>query len=47
MIRTSIFHKRGSFEIDNLTTERIINEAIFGDTSEAEEIEAIAHTGAS
>jgi len=29
------------------TTERIINEAIFGDTSEAEEIGAIAHTGAS
>ena len=28
----------------NETTERIINEAIFGDSSEAEEIRAIAHT---
>ena len=27
----------------NETTERIINEAIFGDSSEAEEIRAIAH----
>ncbi len=29
----------------NETTERIINEAIFGDSSEAEEIRVIAHTG--
>jgi hypothetical protein len=29
----------------NGTTERIINEAVFGDSSEAEEIKAIAHTG--